>query len=308
MTIEHHLMDTIKLIADSGSTKTDWCLLESGGDCHRFSTQGINPCHQSEEEIAAILEQEVTPHLRQLQTARPQTLWFYGSGATPAAKHRVEQPLRRLLGTEADITVESDLVGAARALCQHSRGIACILGTGANSCLYDGLRIVANTPALGYILGDEGSGAVLGIRFVNALFKGQLPDELRQEFVTETGLSLDAIIQRVYRQPLANRFLASLSPFIHRHIDLQQVEALVIDHFRQFIRKNIQPYYDDPRLKEALPASPELHVTGSVGFHYQRQLAAAAALEGMRLGRVMGSPMEGLIGYHSSQSSPSTSL
>ena len=308
MTIEHHLMDTIKLIADSGSTKTDWCLLESGGDCHRFSTQGINPCHQSEEEIAAMLEQEVTPHLRQLQTARPQTLWFYGSGATPAAKQRVEQPLRRLLGTEADITVESDLVGAARALCQHSRGIACILGTGANSCLYDGLRIVANTPALGYILGDEGSGAVLGIRFVNALFKGQLPDELRQEFVTETGLSLDAIIQRVYRQPLANRFLASLSPFIHRHIDLQQVEALVIDHFRQFIRKNIQPYYDDPRLKEALPASPELHVTGSVGFHYQRQLAAAAALEGMRLGRVMGSPMEGLIGYHSSQSSPSISL
>ena len=308
MTIEHHLMDTIKLIADSGSTKTDWCLLESGGDCHRFSTQGINPCHQSEEEIAAILEQEVTPHLRQLQTARPQTLWFYGSGATPAAKHRVEQPLRHLLGTEADITVESDLVGAARALCQHSRGIACILGTGANSCLYDGQRIVANTPALGYILGDEGSGAVLGIRFVNALFKGQLPDELRQEFVTETGLSQDAIIQRVYRQPLANRFLASLSPFIHRHIDLQQVEALVIDHFRQFIRKNIQPYYDNPRLKEALPASPELHVTGSVGFHYQRQLAAAAALEGMRLGRVMGSPMEGLIGYHSSQSSPSTSL
>ena len=308
MTIEHHLMDTIKLIADSGSTKTDWCLLESGGDCHRFSTQGINPCHQSEEEIAAMLEQEVTPHLRQLQTARPQTLWFYGSGATPAAKHRVEQPLRRLLGTEADITVESDLVGAARALCQHSRGIACILGTGANSCLYDGQRIVANTPALGYILGDEGSGAVLGIRFLNALFKGQLPDELRQEFVTETGLSLDAIIQRVYRQPLANRFLASLSPFIHRHIDLQQVEAMVIDHFRQFIRKNIQPYYDDPRLKEALPASPELHVTGSVGFHYQRQLAAAAALEGMRLGRVMGSPMEGLIGYHSSQSSPSTSL
>ena len=308
MTIEHHLMDTIKLIADSGSTKTDWCLLESGGDCHRFSTQGINPCHQSEEEIAAILEQEVTPHLRQLQTARPQTLWFYGSGATPAAKQRVEQPLRCLLGTEADITVESDLVGAARALCQHSRGIACILGTGANSCLYDGQRIVANTPALGYILGDEGSGAVLGIRFLNALFKGQLPDELRQEFVTETGLSLDAIIQRVYRQPLANRFLASLSPFIHRHIDLQQVEALVIDHFRQFIRKNIQPYYDAPRLKEALPASPELHVTGSVGFHYQRQLAAAAALEGMRLGRVMGSPMEGLIGYHSSQSSPSTSL
>ena len=308
MTIEHHLMDTIKLIADSGSTKTDWCLLESGGDCHRFSTQGINPCHQSEEEIAAILEQEVTPHLRQLQTARPQTLWFYGSGATPAAQQRVEQPLRRLLGTEADITVESDLVGAARALCQHSRGIACILGTGANSCLYDGLRIVANTPALGYILGDEGSGAVLGIRFLNALFKGQLPDELRQEFVTEMGLSLDAIIQRVYRQPLANRFLASLSPFIHRHIDLQQVEAMVIDHFRQFIRKNIQPYYDNPRLKEALPASPELHVTGSVGFHYQRQLAAAAALEGMRLGRVMGSPMEGLIGYHSSQSSPSTSL
>ena len=204
--------------------------------------------------------------------------------------------------------MESDLVGAARALCQHSRGIACILGTGANSCLYDGLRIVANTPALGYILGDEGSGAVLGIRFLNALFKGQLPDELRQEFVTETGLSLDAIIQRVYRQPLANRFLASLSPFIHRHIDLQQVEAMVIDHFRQFIRKNIQPYYDNPRLKEALPISPELHVTGSVGFHYQRQLAAAAALEGMRLGRVMGSPMEGLIGYHSSQSSPSTSL
>ena len=293
------------LLADSGSTKTDWGLVENGKLVKRLRTSGMNPFQMSEEAITEEIKTHLVPEL-------PGTVLdevhFYGAGCTKEKQPIVERALRANLTINGECEVASDMLGAARGICGHKPGIACILGTGANSCLYDGLRIVANTPALGYILGDEGSGAVLGIRFLNALFKGQLPDELRQEFVTETGLSLDAIIQRVYRQPLANRFLASLSPFIHRHIDLQQVEAMVIDHFRQFIRKNIQPYYDNPRLKEALPASPELHVTGSVGFHYQRQLAAAAALEGMRLGRVMGSPMEGLIGYHSSQSSPSTSL
>ena len=294
------------LIADSGSTKTTWMMAEVDKGTPTVlrpcQTMGLNPLYTKPQQISGALDEVLSAvGIRDIDA-----LYFYGAGCSGERIAMVEKALAHVLPTHTHIEVASDLLGACRAL---GTEICCIMGTGSIAALYDAETGYMGTAcALGYILGDEGSGAVLGIRFVNALFKGQLPDELRQEFVTETGLSQDAIIQRVYRQPLANRFLASLSPFIHRHIDLQQVEALVIDHFRQFIRKNIQPYYDNPRLKEALPASPELHVTGSVGFHYQRQLAAAAALEGMRLGRVMGSPMEGLIGYHSSQSSPSTSL
>ena len=189
----------------------------------------------------------------------------------------------------SEVTAESDLLGAARALCQHQEGVACILGTGANSCLYDGQQIVKNTPALGYILGDEGSGAVLGIRFLNALYKGALPDSLRREFETQMGLSMSDVINRVYRQPLANRWLASLSTFIHSHVDLPEVSAMVTENFRCFIRRNVLPYG-----RKDLP----LNAVGSIAWHYRDQLQEAAEVEDFTLGTVVQSPMDGLISYH----------
>lgn len=164
------------------------------------------------------------------------------------------------------------------------------MGTGANSCLYDGKRVVENTPPLGYILGDEGSGAVLGKLFVNALFKGQLPESLKDEWLSETGLSINIIINKVYREPLANRFLASTSKFIRQHLEVKQLEEMVVDNFREHFRRNVNQYGRKDLTVGAI---------GSVAYYYREQLQKAATVEGYTLGKVMRSPMDGLVRYHS---------
>ena len=185
----------MRLIADSGSTKTDWVLTIEKGVERRFHTQGINPFHQSEESILTILREELVTQLPALD-AEELSIAFYGSGVRPELEPVMERLLRTALPTATAVEAHSDLLGAARAVCGHREGIACILGTGANSCLYDGLRIVSNTPPLGYILGDEGSGAVLGIRFLNALYKGFLPATVVNDFQEDMKLSMADVIDR----------------------------------------------------------------------------------------------------------------
>lgn len=279
------------LIADSGSTKTDWVL--AGQEV--VHTQGITPVHQSPDDIRQILEQELLPQLGGLVDSLS-AVFFYGSGCTPAHIPVMQQLLKEALSTlhvpssTLRVEVHSDLMAAARALCGRDEGIACILGTGANSALYDGERIVQNTPALGYILGDEGSGAVLGRSFMNAIFKNPDFADIREEYLAEQQLTMADIIQRVYREPMANRFLASTSLYIGRHLDNPLLEELVVDNFRQFFRRNIAPYQ-----RPDLP----VHFVGSMAQHYRNQLLQAAAAEGYVVGRVMKSPLEGLVAYHS---------
>lgn len=279
------------LIADSGSTKTDWVL--AGQEV--VHTQGITPVHQSPDDIRQILEQELLPQLGGLVDSLS-AVFFYGSGCTPAHIPVMQQLLKEALSTlhvpssTLYVEVHSDLMAAARALCGRDEGIACILGTGANSALYDGERIVQNTPALGYILGDEGSGAVLGRSFMNAIFKNPDFADIREEYLAEQQLTMADIIQRVYREPMANRFLASTSLYIGRHLDNPLLEELVVDNFRQFFRRNIAPYQ-----RPDLP----VHFVGSMAQHYRNQLLQAAAAEGYVVGRVMKSPLEGLVAYHS---------
>ncbi len=263
------------LIADSGSTKTDWTL---GG--RRFSTQGINPFHQSEEAILDILRGELLP---QLASEKVEAVHFYGSGVRQELEPVMTALLRQCFGDAVTIEAHSDLLGAARALCGRHEGIACILGTGSNSCLYDGRDIVKNTPSLGYILGDEGSGAVLGLRFVNALYKGRLPASLTADFERAMHVTMPQVIDRVYRQPLANRWLASLSVFIHEHLHCPGVEDIVKTNFRDFITRNIVPYH-----RPDLP----LNVVGSIAYYYKNQLAEAAGAEDCRLGTVLRSPLD----------------
>lgn len=285
------------LIADSGSTKTDWTLVDS--DNHHptptpqhleYHTQGINPVHQSEDTIRQILA-SIPQFLTSItQRPSPTTIFFYGAGCTEAHIPTIWRLLSEMFQT-SDVEVNSDLLGAARALCGRASGIACILGTGANSCLYDGDRIVRNTLALGYILGDEGSGAVLGRLFVNALYKGQLPATLRNTFERETNLDITTIINKVYRESMPNRFLASLSTFIGQHLDCEPLRQLIVQNFRQFFRHNIVPY--DAR---HLPVS----AVGSIAWYYRELLAEAASAEGFHLGTVIQTPMQGLIAYHCS--------
>ncbi len=294
------------LIADSGGTKTDWTLIYSPYPTRwetvaAFQTQGINPIHQSSDDIRQILGHDLvsqlstfsraalvnsnaleTPLLSQIQ------VFFYGSGCTPEHVPTMKQRLGEVFTME-QIEVHSDLMAAARALCQHEPGIACILGTGANSCLYDGTNIVQNTPALGYILGDEGGGAVLGRLFLNAIFKNPKFAAIRDEYLAQSKLTQADIINKVYREPLANRFLATTSLYIGEHIDNPLLSQLVVDNFRQFFRSNIVPYQ-----RPDLP----VHFVGSMADSYPKQLAEAAKAEGFTIGTVMKSPMEGLIAYH----------
>ncbi len=275
------------LIADSGSTKTDWAVVDNGRQVVAMSTQGINPFHQDAENIATVIEEELLPKMGNIE---PEGIFFYGSGCREDKVEMMCGILGKAFPQCARIEAQGDLLAAARAVCGEREGIACIMGTGANSCLYDGNRVVENTPPLGYILGDEGSGAVLGKLFVNALFKGQLPSELKDEWLEETGLSLNIIINKVYREPLANRFLASTSRFIHQHLSVEPLERMVVYNFREHFRRNVNQYGRKDLTVGAI---------GSVAYYYREQLQKAATVEGYTLGKVMRSPMDGLVRYHS---------
>lgn len=275
------------LIADSGSTKTDWLVADEGQRVVQIATQGINPFHQDGDMIEAVVNGELLPKMGELS---PDDIYFYGSGCREDKVEMMCGILGKAFPQSRKIEAHGDLLAAARAVCGNKEGIACIMGTGANSCLYDGQRVVENTPPLGYILGDEGSGAVLGKLFINALFKGQLPEELRDEWERETGLTLNIIINKVYREPLANRFLASTSKFISQHLSYPELEEMVIENFREHFRRNVNRY----NRKDL-----EVGAIGSIAYYYRGQLEKAAASEGYRLGKVMRSPMDGLLKYHS---------
>lgn len=277
------------LIADSGSTKTDWCLLRDSDTTLVIQTQGINPYHQAQEAIGLVLAEELLPQLKGYVKEQPLKVIFYGAGcANDKACQRVEDAIHKVLGY-TDITIHSDLLGAARALCGHEEGIACVLGTGSNSCLYDGEKIVANVPALGYILGDEGSSAVLGRRLVGDCLKNQLPEAIRDEFLVEYGLTQEIILEKVYREPLANRFLASLTPFLSKYREVPEVRRLLVESFVDFFVRNVKQYR-----RPWLP----IHFVGSVANAFSSELKEAAESLGMELGTILKSPIEGLARYH----------
>ncbi len=275
----------MKLIADSGGTKTDWAVIADDG-LSEIRTSGINPIHQSKDEIRRILADELLPYVKSDNIS---DVFFYGSGCRGTFVADMQSLFQELFSVAGNVEIDSDLLGAARALCGRSEGIACILGTGANSCYYDGVRIVKNTPAMGYILGDEGSGAVLGRNFLNALFKGFLPESLKCRFCEENHTSLDDIIENVYKKPLANRFLASLTVFVKDHIDVDGVRSIVIDNFRAFFLRNIKPYG-----MSHLP----VNVIGSLVCAFSEEFEAAAAMEGYRVGKIEQRPLKGLVDYH----------
>ena len=273
------------LIADSGSTKTDWCVAEDGKILRRIKAGGINPVFLTDEELREAAAEAASL----LEDIRPEAIHFYGAGCIPTQAERVIRALRQAFPATDRVEVASDMLGAARALCGHQAGIACILGTGSNSCFYDGERIVANVSPLGFILGDEGSGAVLGRLLVGALLKNQLAPGLKEAFLAQYALTPADIIDRVYRRPLPNRFLASFSPFLAAHLDDAGVHQLVLDAFRDFLRRNVMQY--------AWQAH-DVHCCGSIAWHYKKILAEAGASLGIRIGQVIQSPMEGLVRYH----------
>lgn len=277
------------LIADSGSTKTDWCVVENGELLQQIFTKGTNPFFQSEEEIGNEIATTLLPRLK---SDEPDAVYFYGAGCGfPDKIATMRRAIAQHLKVKGEIEVNTDMLAAARGLCGHTLGIACIMGTGSNSCYYNGQDIVANVSPLGFILGDEGSGACLGKLLVGDLLKNQMTPGLKEKFLKQFDLTPADIIDRVYRQPFPNRFLASLSPFLAQNMDEPCVHNLVLNSFKAFLKRNVMQYDGYQHEK--------VHFIGSVAFHYKEVLIKAAYETGIQVGNIIKSPMEGLIKYHS---------
>ena len=238
--------------------------------------------------MSETIKKELVPHLRGMDIDE---VYYYGAGCLfDDICNNVREAIKENIPSACNIMVDTDLLAAARAVCGSKPGIACILGTGSNSCLWDGGRIVMNVPPLGYLLGDEGSGAHLGRRLVNGLMKGWIKGGLREVFLERYALTTDSLLERVYRQPEPNRFLASLAPFLLEHRDDPQMEQLMTDCFDEFIRHNLLAYPDFDRQPVCF--------TGSVAAHFSPYLTQAAMRAGLQVGTVTASPMEGLIKFH----------
>ena len=298
------------LLADSGSTKVHWCLVTASGQCSDVFTDGINPLFQTTIAMQNSISNQLLPQIAPLLWAGTLThVFFYGAGCTPEKKVFVQRALEAVF-KKAEVTVESDMLGAARGLLGRKEGVACILGTGSGSCFYDGESIAWSVPSLGYILGDEGSAAVLGKRLVGDLLKNQLDvpsdgetglrrkgyEDLKELFFKEYETSMADIIEHVYRQPFPNRFLAKLSRFCADHIDDPRIHDLVYDHFVQFIRRNLVQY----------KASSPIGFVGSIAYYYKPILEEAMKAENLPMGTILKDPIEGLKEYHKDVIVPTT--
>lgn len=281
----------MKLIADAGGTKTRWCMVEGDGNiCKTVVTAGINAVTTSVDQIRRIVAEELMPQLAPVQASE---VYYYGAGVIgPDQEAVITDILTNCLGP-IKTDVHSDLLGTARALCGSAPGIACILGTGSNSCYYDGNKIVANTSPLGYILGDEGSGASIGKRFLNALFKNRLPSQIVDLWKKDCDLTLPQVIERVYRRPGANAFLASVVPFVSRHVDQPILAKLVDDEFSSFISNNIKIYGKITNCKN-------LFFTGSIARVFESQLREVTQNMGYKIEKIVDDPLPLLVIYHSS--------
>lgn len=277
------------LIADCGSTKIDWCLVDNKKVVKQVFTCGMNAVMLTEEEMAQRIAGELMPEL-QAEKEAVGAVYFYGAGCindevcgnvARAIKANIDAPV---------IEVHTDLLAAARALCGHQAGIACIMGTGSNSCYYDGKDIKDNVSPLGYILGDEGSGAVLGKILLGDVLKNQLPKELCEKFLTQYELDRMTIIRRVYKEPQGNRFLASVTPFLIQNINEPSIYTLVLNAFKAFFVRNIAQYEGYKDIK--------VNFIGSIAYYYKSVLEQAAAECGCTVGTIIKSPMEGLIAFH----------
>ncbi|WP_375417665.1 N-acetylglucosamine kinase [uncultured Hymenobacter sp.] len=276
------------LIADGGSTKSNWCQLDDAHNRVYFNTEGYNPDFMSTEGIAASLGQSLPDTLPREQVRE---VHYYGAGVSSAAKAEVVAGAMRQLFPQAQVTVTEDLLAAARALLGRGPGFAAILGTGTNSCLYDGEQITYNVDSLGYFLGDEGSGSFIGKRLLRDYMRQQLPAELQGVFRETYGLgSRNEILDRLYNQALPNRFLASFAKFAYDHNNVSYCREIVLQGFEAFFQNLVLHY---PNYQQY-----SFNCVGSVGYNFRDALTQVARSHNMEVGKIIRSPIDDLVSYH----------
>jgi len=274
------------LIADSGSSKTDWRLLSANGDIEQAQTIGFNPYYQPQKQLDTEMREVLLPQIKN----EVEEVYYYGAGCSTEANCNIIREVLESHFDQAHIEVEGDLLAAARSLCGHDAGIACIVGTGINSCFYDGNNIVDNVTSLGYVLGDEGGGTHLGKQLVGDFLRGELPQTLADRFIKRFKLNKDDILKRVYQGEMPGRFLASFSKFIFQNIKDPYCYRLVYESFKTFFEKNVIKYKQH--------TSHKVHFTGSVAFYYSNILRQVANDMSIVVGNVVESPIAGLTLFH----------
>lgn len=275
------------LIADSGSTKTDWCLVHEGKEVKHYKTSGFNPYLQSKEDIAAILKIELpTDQI----TPKPDKIFYYGAGTSSKEKKQWLSDIMISHFGIPEIDVQGDLLAAARAMCGNTKGIICILGTGSSSCYFNGEKIKEQQPSLGYIAGDEGSGNYMGKRILQYYAYGTLDEELRMAFELKFGTDLREIINKLYHEPYPNRYLASFVSLLTENRGHYMVENLIEDCLNDFFSCSILKY----RQSWKYP----LHFIGSVAWEFREIIASICDQYELEIGKIAKSPIDGLIKYH----------
>lgn len=274
----------IQLVADSGATKTEWRVLD-GGAVKAVATVGVSPVYLKPAQIKKIIKKEVLP----VAGADVEKIWFYGAGVVGELKDVLAECLAESF-PKAEVTIESDMLGACRALFGDGSGIACILGTGSNCCFWDGKTMTATAKAGGFILGDEGSGAYMGKKLISDYIKGLVPDALCKAFDKQYHLTYPDIVQKVYREEAPSRFLASFSLFISEHQNHPYMKNLIMESLQDFVARNVMHY--DPRRNA-------VGFVGSVAEAYQGFLHQILKTSGFKIGPLCPKPIEGLVRYHS---------
>lgn len=275
------------LIADGGSTKTDWRLIKEGREYKQVQTPGFNPYLVGSEEIEALLWKELQPYIDNNAIS---AVYYYGAGCSTPVKNMIVENAFEKLFPKARIHISHDLLAASHALCGDKEGIAAILGTGSNSCFYDGKDIVDGIFSLGYFFGDEGSGAYLGKQLLIAYLHKELPEEVEKRFKEEYTMSLESILDAVYTKPAPSRFLASFSRFINNNRDLPYIHNMLTEAFRAFYKYQVCCY---ARHKEV-----PVHFVGSVAYHYKDILTEVGLEFGIKTGKFIKAPIDGLVEYH----------
>lgn len=277
----------VTLVADSGSTKTEWCLMD-GKQRSTYFTQGISPYFQTSVQIEELVRGELLPQMA--ADRLPEAVFFYGTGCSGEQSVGIVRKALHAVWPQAKTEVNTDLLAAARALCGREPGIASILGTGSNSCYYDGKVIVKNNPGLGFILGDEGSGALLGKKVLQYYLYQTFDEEMRFRFDEKFNVTQEQILDRVYRGPLPNRFLASFAPFLAENRGHYMIENILEDGLNDFFFNHLYKYSES--------WTAPLHFAGSVAWHFRDILEQLCQLYELQLGRILQNPMDGLAVFH----------
>ena len=274
-------------IIESGSTKSDWVLIDGKSNQSFFSTIGFNPYFHT----AEIIESEIKENLDLVAVADSiKSIYFYGAGCSSVELNKIVHAGLSRVFHSAEIIVEHDLTACAYSTYQGSPAISCIIGTGSNSCYFDGETVSEVVPALGYILGDEGSGSYFGKKLLSSYLYHKLPSHIAEDFEKTFHLSKDNIVENVYKKPNANVYIASFMPFIAKHREENFFKVMVEEGMRNFMEVHVCCY---PNYKEV-----PVHFVGSIAQIFDREVEKAANSLGIKIGQIIQKPIQGLVSYH----------